>query len=542
MYQLANASPLVQQFEVASFQWLHLPGENKTGMSAALVTVEPRCKWPPHAHSGYEQFIYCLSGSFINNVGTRSQVMTAGDGMHIPNDTTHSLEVTGEDRAVFLAIYNPVPLKLDMVQKTSPTFDVHQLGLTDMVDLRVLQDIQDRLAKATGLGVIILDGAGKPVTEPALLPPFCRVVRSQDGTSGHVCTAFTSYPGQKSTELGKPFFFGCCCGISCVTVPITIDARYLGSITCGFALVEPRSDELTPAVRALARSIRVDDELLVEQHSTVPEMLKTPLLAAADSLQLVTNVIVELAVQSMKDRTMREYSDRLARETEAVSNLQNALAEANMRMIQAQISPHFLFNSLNLIAGTIHEDPFRSEKTVYSLSDFLRYILDNRGKLVPLEREVACIRNYVAIQQGRFGSSLRVQVRCSESSLTTMIPAMTLQPLVENAITHGLAPRNFEGTVTLTSRMNHGRVLIVVQDDGVGMDTNSVLDTPGAGAGGVVSKKQRIGLAFVTNTLKYHFGDGFSVDIKSLPGRGTRIALVIPAIRMQRDQRQEVAP
>ena len=531
-----SVNSLIQEFEVARFHWLHLPVENKTGMSAALVTVEPGCRWPPHNHSGYEQFIYCLSGSFVNSVGDNSQTLSPGQGTYIPNNTTHALEALGEDEAVFLAVYNPVPLRLYQVQRSSPSFDTHGFSLTDLVDVRVLQDIQDKLARATGLGVIMLDGSGGLVTQPTLLPSFCQVVRSKGCSSNHVCAAFTSYPGQKASELGKPFFFACCCGISCVTVPIKIDAHYLGSITCGFVLVEPRSDELTPAVRALAHSIGADPHSLVEEHCKVPVIVKTPLLAAADSLQLITNVIVELAVQSMRDRAMREYSDRLARETEAVSNLQNELATANMRMMQAQITPHFLFNSLNLIAGSIHEDPQAAEGIVFALSDFLRYILDNRGQLVPLKNEINCIRNYAAIQQARFGPTLKVKVRCSKECLDLKVPAMLLQPLVENAIGHGLGPRNYEGTVTVSARRLGKRVIIFVRDNGVGIDAKSALDIPGAGEVCVL-KNQRVGLAFVTRSLQYHFGNSFSLDIRSKPSLGTRITIAIPAVECSEDKR-----
>jgi two-component system sensor histidine kinase AlgZ len=146
-----------------------------------------------------------------------------------------------------------------------------------------------------------------------------------------------------------------------------------------------------------------------------------------------------------------------------------AALKAQVEAILSRTNPHFLYNALNTIASLIPEDPRLAEATVERLADLLRYALDSSQKdQVPLERELSMLRDYLEVQQARFGDRLRFSFDVEEELLAVCVPPLLLQPLVENAVLHGVAGRKSGGSVTLTATRRPSAVAIQVDDDGPG--------------------------------------------------------------------------
>jgi two-component system LytT family sensor kinase len=210
------------------------------------------------------------------------------------------------------------------------------------------------------------------------------------------------------------------------------------------------------------------------------------------------------------------------------------LLEARLDALQRQINPHFLFNTLNSIASLIRSKPDLAREMIVKLSHILRVLLRDRDAFVPLREELDFTDDYLDIEVVRFGEKLRVVKEISPDTLDIIVPSMLLQPLIENSIKHGLEPRISGGTVTLRSRIDDGRLLLEIEDDGVGIEPGGPTTHP---VSGLVREGSGIGMRNVRERIQVLYGDEADVDIVSRPGRGTRVSLRMPlATREEGDE------
>jgi two-component system, LytTR family, sensor kinase len=201
------------------------------------------------------------------------------------------------------------------------------------------------------------------------------------------------------------------------------------------------------------------------------------------------------------------------------------LLSARMEALQNQINPHFLFNTLNSVSSLVRFDPDTARELIIKLATILRRLLNSSDAFVPLREELEFIDNYLDIEVVRFGpDKLQVVKELETASLDVMVPAMLLQPLIENSIKHGLASKIEGGTIFLRSRLTDSRLIVEVEDNGVGMGSAQLLEKP-TGLGGT-----GIGLANVAERLKVLYGDTARMTIDSHEGKGTLIRLRLPLL------------
>ncbi len=204
------------------------------------------------------------------------------------------------------------------------------------------------------------------------------------------------------------------------------------------------------------------------------------------------------------------------------------LLHARMEALQNQINPHFLFNTLNSVSSLVRFDPDTAREMIIKLANILRRLLNSTDSFVPLRDEVEFIDDYLDIEVVRFGhDKLRVVKELEAQSLDVMVPAMIMQPLVENSIKHGLSTKVEGGSIYLRSRMTDSKLIIEVEDDGVGMGAAQLLEPP-SGLGGT-----GIGMANVAERLKVLYGDSARMTIDSHEGKGTLVRLRLPLLQTE---------
>ncbi|WP_093262111.1 histidine kinase [Thermostaphylospora chromogena] len=203
------------------------------------------------------------------------------------------------------------------------------------------------------------------------------------------------------------------------------------------------------------------------------------------------------------------------------------LMEAEVRALRAQISPHFIYNSLTTIGSFIRTDPERARELLLEFADFTRYSFRRHGEFTTLAEELRSIDRYLILERARFGDQLQVTLRIAPEVLPVAVPFLCLQPLVENAVRHGLESKPGSGHITILAEDAGAECLISVEDDGIGMDPDRlrrILAGDGrerSGAGGV-------GLANVDARLRQVYGDEYGLVVETAPGAGTKVSVRLP--------------
>ncbi|MER6508035.1 histidine kinase [Nonomuraea sp. NPDC001636] len=199
--------------------------------------------------------------------------------------------------------------------------------------------------------------------------------------------------------------------------------------------------------------------------------------------------------------------------------------EAEMRALRAQISPHFVYNALTTIASFVRTNPKRARELLLDFADFSRYALRRAHDFTTLADELTCVDRYLLLERARFGDKLRFSLQVAPEVLPVPVPFLCLQPLVENAIKHGMRGRRGGGEVRVVVRDAGPEAHITVEDDGTGMDpecARRMLDGEPAREGG------GIGLANVDLRMRQIYGDGYGLVVETALGVGTRVRLRVP--------------
>ncbi len=198
-------------------------------------------------------------------------------------------------------------------------------------------------------------------------------------------------------------------------------------------------------------------------------------------------------------------------------------AEAELRALRAQISPHFVHNSLTAIAGLVNTDPVVARDLIVTFAEFLRASFRTQTDLTTVAEELRLVEAYLELEQARFGSRFAVSLNISPESLPVRLPFLSLQPLVENAIRHGLESRAGDGTLKIVAENAGPEIAISVADDGVGIDPQQ-LERALSGE----DSSSHVGILAVDTRLRSTFGDEYGLTIETGQNAGTEISIRLP--------------
>jgi LytS/YehU family sensor histidine kinase len=203
------------------------------------------------------------------------------------------------------------------------------------------------------------------------------------------------------------------------------------------------------------------------------------------------------------------------------------LVEARLEALNAQINPHFFFNTLNTIISFIRTNPERARRLLLRLAGLFRQTLNRRSSFTTLREELAYVRNYLTLEKARFGKKFRYVQDVPVELLDYHLPVLSLQPLVENAVNHGLMPKEGPGVVRISARLRDGELHIIVSDDGIGIPPEKLPHVlkPGCGSG------SGVGLSNVNLRFQSLYGPEYGLKLKSEVNKGTEVHLRVPVIQ-----------
>lgn len=218
--------------------------------------------------------------------------------------------------------------------------------------------------------------------------------------------------------------------------------------------------------------------------------------------------------QDLEDlsRLATEVVAEVARRRHA--ELQGLATRAELQALRAQINPHFLFNSLNALYGLIPRVAAEARRTVVNLAEIFRYLLQGNRQHVPLEEELRTVRAYLEVERLRLGSRLVTRIEVSRQARSVEIPALSIQPLVENAVKHGISRKAEGGSIGLEAAVEDGALEVAVSDDGPGFQSSG-------------SRENGQGLENVRRRLRLCYGEQGRLQVQSAAGR-TRVGFRVP--------------
>lgn len=332
-------------------------------------------------------------------------------------------------------------------------------------------------------------------------------------------------------------------------VSITDCEKQLAYIGAGCDRHHPGDKILTEATREVIRNnnykiVQTQQEL----NCPMSDNCDCP-LAAAVIVPLVCrgDVVGTFKIYETKDGKISPDLTRLALGMGQILSLQvelaeldhqaNLVTEAKLDALQAQINPHFFFNVLNTIIATSRSNPNRARRLLIHLSEFFRKALKSKSTLISLNDEMEFVNNYLVLEKARFGKKLKIRTEIPRNLMDAEVPRLSIQPLVENAVKHGITPKLTSGTVLIRVykiEKANGVVelLIEVIDDGMGIEKDRLKDVllPGVGSG------NGVGLANVHARLQGLYGEEYGLQIHSEPGEGTTVNMRLPYSRVIRQE------
>lgn len=274
--------------------------------------------------------------------------------------------------------------------------------------------------------------------------------------------------------------------------------------------------ELVGASQSIAANNFFIEDVKVENQDELGELVH-----AFNKMKYATGEYIQALEEKRKTLDLLHEEELEKLETE------KRLEVIKLELLKSQINPHFLFNTLNVIGGMANlENAETTEKMIKALSSLFRYNLKTPQAEIALEQELKVVADYMYLQQMRFGSRITYEVRCEVDEQSIMVPTFTFQPLVENAIIHGLSPKEEGGKIRIYIRSREGRLLIAIGDDGVGMSQEKYKELKEQLAG-ERDEDIGIGLGNVSRRICAMYQNG-KVEIYSKENAGTVIRIEIP--------------
>lgn len=552
-----------QEFPWGAAVWLTEPdAETMSRVTVGFITFYPFCTQPEHSHRNEEQVLYVISGKGESVVDGEAFPLSPGSYLHIRPHARHVVVNSSPEDLCILVVYvysplsprcgdvndppwyrdfitggspctmvngsAPVRLRVDCRGSTpggmaSPVLYPQFLDIPEeLFDLEALGPVLDNLAQVLDWGISLLDTEGRHLFQTGKRAPLCAMLA--DASNGTYCQRFFRDAYRDFQDTSRPHFFFCCRNVSSIIMPMTYHGGIVAYLKCGEILLSTADREkLLEDVPTMAAAHGLDPAALGKAVNELPIEPKSRLYTVAEAIMSIARTLIEQVESRRRQHELDKSRLSLVQEQLAKAKLEKALHESGLRLLQSQVNPHFLFNTLNTISQMAYlEGAVKASTLTRDLSELLRYTLRKSEQLIPLREELTLLEHYINIQKTRFGGRILFTVDVDESALGDLsgifLPCMILQPLVENSIVHGLECRIEGGSVTVCLRRRDDMLMASVMDNGCGFDPEKIAS----------QTENRVGLKSTRGRLGLHYGKNFFFSMRSAPGEGCDITLGVP--------------
>ena len=398
------------------------------------------------------------------------------------------------------------------------------IHLKEILTTDFVKRFQESFALATGWGTVFVDDEGKHLGEGSNFSAFCQAMNStKEGST------YCAQTNRKAIDLAikqqAPSIYVCHAGLVNIEIPLSFDGEYVGAITAGQVLCS--DPDAYPRDARLIDLPWLHTEEAKQFLKDTRVLTKEQIEATAVSLENIANHIIQTAMYHKLEERVQQEENKLLEYQKRQIEMEHLLKLAELDALQKQVTPHFMFNVLNSVSRLISLERYQTaQEMIDSFSQMLRYSLSSGTDETTLGEEFRYIDHYLSIQKTRFGDRITSALILDEGLESIAIPYFSIQQLVDNALQHGLLPREQGGHLEVRASLEEDRVIIIITDNGVGMAPDiyrSVIQSvEKLHVGG-----KHIGVANALKRLRYMYEKNFNYTIESSPGKGTVIILAI---------------
>lgn len=401
------------------------------------------------------------------------------------------------------------------------------MDFSNQKQIDFMEEIQKTISKVTGWSVTFVSPEGRPFCplDISVLPPFCRLVVNNEAGMER-CILSNKLASDQAMLTGDVASVTCHAGLVLMAVPIFVFDKYIGCLTGGEGLIEKATPGQLEKYWDVISDLGISRDDFFRTFPMLPVIPSHQFEDMAALLHTMGSHFAQTLLTNHLEKTKAEKERQLAEEANARMALEKAIKELEYKTLQARLNPHFLFNALNTIARTAYQETAAdTEQMIYALSRLLRASLSSGdvGVLHPLGQEIAYINDYIYFQKFRFEERIKTNLEIWPNMIDHPVPVFLLQPLLENAFTHGLEPLERPVNIEIRVFADQDHLVIEVTDDGAGMTMDTLVRVQNNRGGG-------LGLELVRKRLAVQYDLMAEMHIHSEPGKGTRVQVRIPLV------------
>lgn len=402
------------------------------------------------------------------------------------------------------------------------------MNIQEIIDFDALQRVQDSFTKATGLAAITVDFRGNPITKYSNFSSFCEKIRKNPKLYD-TCLKCDAFGGLEASRREGVFIYRCHTGLVDFAVPIIIKGRLIGSMLVGQVKSSDDDHENLEYITSESLGWKEDEEILKELEK-VPVMSYEKIAAVADMMFHVINSMVEKDITQYVQEELRAKDQQLLDQMKIQAELEKSLLTKQNQFFRLLVNPNFLFNAINTMScfAVIEKAP-KTQDVILTFSDMMKYLITSYNSLVTVEDEISYMNLYLKLQKIRFGDRMHISIEIPRELRTIQIPPMIIVALLDNAIIHGLEPKEGNGTIIVKGYAENEDFICEVIDDGVGISVdkiNSLMKEQG------VSEQDNqfkgIGFRHVNFNLRLLYGNDYQLEIAQNRKGGTTVRFKIP--------------
>lgn len=403
---------------------------------------------------------------------------------------------------------------------------MNSIKLRDIITEEFQNEIQNSFALATGFGVVFTDADGNHIGKGGNFCKFCKKInQTEKGT--HYCALSNKHAIEIALKTKRPSIYLCHAGLINIEIPLIYNNECIGAITAGQVICSEKNayphDEISSEINWL------HDTELAGYYGEIQVMSCNQIEATTTALSNITNYIIQTVAYSQMQQELFHQAEELLKIRIRQQQLEEQLKIAKLDALQKQVTPHFIFNVLNSISRLLALQEYdTAAQMLDSFAQMMRYNLANIKSAVMLQQELDYIQNYLTIQKIRFGNRIDYQILCEPKLKSMFIPFFSIQPLIENAIEHGLLCKPKGGKLSLKCIASLDHISICIEDNGVGIPVNklgtihrTILQPD------TILDPHHVGLYNCYHRLLLMFNDNVSFTINSKKDIGTTIIIEI---------------